>query len=285
MPISSHLRDPLGGLLEVNRLARRPDALEDLPAAIAKAIADGLGFQAAAISLFRPAWDDFEVAAVVGEEAASEELLKCALDPGRKRRNGSSRSPDEPLRLPLQHSDGHVLGILSLLGRDDESSDGSLELIDAAATLAAQALETAQAEAEAERDRRALEELLYVSSRLTESHSVDAILQSVCDAIRRVLGFRLVVVELADAPADRYRPQAAAGIDLAGVDLGLDAPIASLRSLFDPAFEIEGCYLLPRQEAIARVGAEPAFQSTQNGRGPLGWNRHWLLVPLYDRAG
>src|SRR5207249_1659103 len=56
--------------------------------------------------------------------------------------------------------------------------------------------------------------------------------------------------------------------------------------LFDPDFEVSGCYLVPNDEARARIDADHIKYSSQsNGRGPHAWNHHWLLVPLYERNG
>ena len=61
---------PLRGLLEVTRLLR---AREDLPAlleAVARTIGETLGFRTVAMNLYRPAWDDFEVTVVYGNDEA-----------------------------------------------------------------------------------------------------------------------------------------------------------------------------------------------------------------------
>src|SRR5207247_254919 len=56
--------------------------------------------------------------------------------------------------------------------------------------------------------------------------------------------------------------------------------------LFDPVFEIEGCFLLPCEEGQKRCSTGLfASPSRLNGRGPWAWNRHWLVGPLVDRAG
>src|SRR6185295_3727471 len=52
------------------------------------------------------------------------------------------------------------------------------------------------------------------------------------------------------------------------------------------AFERDGCYLLPLEEAKRRVPSyHDTFPSQSNGRGPAAWDRHWLVVPLVDRTG
>src|SRR5690348_18477910 len=70
---------PLRGLVEVTRLLR---AREDLPAlleAVARTIGESLGYGTVAVNLYRPAWNDFEVTTVYGNERAREMLLGTAL--------------------------------------------------------------------------------------------------------------------------------------------------------------------------------------------------------------
>jgi len=315
----------IGGLLEISRIVREGDALPSKLERMADAIAECLGFRTVAINIYRPEWDDFAVAAVSGNEAAREALLGTAqgwdfwqplLDARRQRNSAylilegnrswddaSARSyvPDLPesaepeawhaedaLLAPMLAADGHMLGILSVDEPDSghRPTDEELEVLVAVAAHTAQAIESAQEAELAAGYSAALEHLLNVSSKLVGTGSAESILQAVCDAARDALGFELAVIELADRTIDRYRPVAAAGIDVTGTELQLDVPAAAIEALFDPQFEREGCYLVERREALPRVGAEPtSFESSNNGRGPRGWNRHWLLVPWRNRDG
>ena len=61
---------------------------------------------------------------------------------------------------------------------------------------------------------------------------------------------------------------------------------AEIEALIDPAFEIEGCYLVGHDEAMRRIRPEQdTYRSRLNGRGPSAWHDHWLLVPLWSRTG
>ena len=62
--------------------------------------------------------------------------------------------------------------------------------------------------------------------------------------------------------------------------------LRDIEPLLDPAFEVEGCFLLSNTEARKRI-VEDAFvyESERNGTGPRAWNRHWLVVPLRDGQG
>jgi diguanylate cyclase (GGDEF)-like protein len=62
--------------------------------------------------------------------------------------------------------------------------------------------------------------------------------------------------------------------------------LSRISKLFEPRFEIAGCYLVPRDEAERRVDpSQVVYESVRNGRGPAAWNHHWLVVPLYDTDG
>jgi diguanylate cyclase (GGDEF)-like protein len=81
-------------------------------------------------------------------------------------------------------------------------------------------------------------------------------------------------------------PRAVAGWSHEQIERSRGADLDVLSRLVDPAFEVEGCYLLDNGEACARLGIDLAgHRSERNGRGPLAWNHHWLLIPLWDRAG
>ena len=61
---------PLRGLLEVTKLVRSVEEVQELLDAIARTISDALGFRTVVINLYRPAWDDFVVTTVYGNDAA-----------------------------------------------------------------------------------------------------------------------------------------------------------------------------------------------------------------------
>jgi diguanylate cyclase (GGDEF)-like protein len=328
MALPDHRADTvarLTGLLEVTRLVRSEQALDALLPAIATAIGEAMGYGTVVISLYRPAWNDFRVETVHGSDEGREALLgrertwaqwEPLFDP-RFERHGcfllpwdefdwswdssvtfvpdiemadgpDAWHPEDALFVPLRHSDGHLLGVMSV---DEPVSgrrppDDDLAVLAALAAHAAQAVQDAQAAAEAARHRTALEHLLRVSARLTESLSIDAILMEVCKGIRAALGFRNVSVELIDPNAQRAVPRAFVGWTPAEVAAFHSADVQILRRLLDREFEVDGCFLLPGHEACVRLGIErPAYESARNGRGPLAWDHHWLIIPLHDRGG
>ena len=67
--------DRLRGLLDVAAAVRTGDELPAVLASVAAAIAGPLGYGAVVINLYRPAWDDFEVVVVLGNEESQELLM------------------------------------------------------------------------------------------------------------------------------------------------------------------------------------------------------------------
>jgi diguanylate cyclase (GGDEF)-like protein len=315
----------LTGLLEVTRLVRSEQDLDALLPAIAAAVSEAMGYRTVVISLYRPAWNDFRVETVHGSPEGREALLgrqrtwseweplfdldfeshgcfllpwdqfdwsfdtSVSFVPDIEMVDGPNAwHPEDALFVPLRHSEGHMLGIMSVdePGSGLRPSDDDLAVLAALAAHAAQAVQDTLAAAEAARHRTALEQLLRVSARLTQTMSIDAILQEVCAGIRAALSFNNVSVELIDHAAQRAVPRAVVGWTAEEVAASQSGDLRTLRRLLDPAFEVEGCFLLPSYEACARLGIErPAYESARNGSGPLAWNHHWLVIPLHDRAG
>jgi diguanylate cyclase (GGDEF)-like protein len=313
------------GLLDVARLVGSDRSLDSVLSEIARTISEALGFQGVAFNLYRPAWDDFIVSTVHGSEAMCEELLGetyewsvwcLPLEERFERRGayfipegtvdwsdpqlGARYVPDHPtaaidgawvpgdeLFVPCRHSDGHLLGIVSV-GEPISAmrpSDDQLDLLVAIVSLTARALQGAQEAVEAARHRTALEQLLQISSRLPQRRSIDDVLQEVCDGVAGALDFEKVAIDLVDPETGLLTPRAVAGwADLASAP-DWRVSVDEIRPLLDPAFEVEGCFLVPQTTALALTPQRTVFTSTMNGRGPHAWDHHWLVVPLYDQAG
>jgi diguanylate cyclase (GGDEF)-like protein len=317
---------PLRGLLEVTKLVRGEEDLPRLLSAIARTISESLGYRTVVVNLYRPAWHDFCVTTVHGNDAARAVLLgqvrpvdewTSLLDARFERRGAfvvpagevdwrndlaaatwvpdlrpgagaDAWQPEDAVFVPMRHSAGHLLGILSV----DEPPSGrrptndELDVLAALADHAALAVQSAQEAADAARHRVALESLLAVSSRLTAEPAVDEILRSVCAGIRDALGFQHVLAVLREAETGRLDPRAAVGWALDDPAVLRQVFLGDIEGLIDSRFEVEGCYLLPGDEAEQRIARDrPGYVSEQNGLGPWAWNHHWLLVPLHSSAG
>jgi diguanylate cyclase (GGDEF)-like protein len=315
---------PLRALVEVTRLLR---AREDLPAlldAVARTIGESLGYATVAVNLYRPAWDDFEVTTVFGNEEARSVLLGNArpgddwtvllserferrgayvvpsgsvdwdsfgpsyVPHGKPASDPEAWDPEDALFVAMRDQHGNLLGIISvdepLSGR--RPTDDDLDVLVSLVDHAALAVEAARESADSARHQRALEELLHVSSRITGETSSSEILRRVCTGIHDALDFQNVCAALVDPETGAIVPHASAGWRLEELQEREPVRVAQVEPLLDDALEREGCYLLTHEEARARLTREvDVYPSQLNGRGPWAWNRHWLIVPLRDGGG
>ena len=273
--------DRLRGLLEITRLVRSEDALPDLLAAIARTIGESLGYGSVAVHLYRPAHDEFELAAVhgggdgeappIGAVSPRAEWSVPLQDPAAGPVARPAVRAGSGLAVSLRGADRELLGVLAVARpAADVSGDEQLEVLVAMSEHAALAVEAAQEAAAFARHRNALEQLLGVSARLTESFSVDSILLAVCAGIETALGFQTVWVELPDGSDGLFRTRARIGREPSAVAPALTREEVS--ALLDPGREVEGCFLL---------GPE----SEQAGATRRPWQGHRLIVPLWSRLG
>jgi len=315
----------LRSLLEITKAVRTGADVESVLDGIARVIAETLGFDTVVLNVYRPEWDDFHVATVHGSEAVREALLGSVYDwsswtpllDSRFSRAGAyfipndcfdwsqdsgnrfvpadapsddgpdAWHPNDELFVPLEDSDRRIVGIMSFGDPVDgkRPNDEQLEIACALASHAALALEAAQENTEAKRHQAGLEQLLRVSSQLPQTVSTESMLSSVCEGVSDALGFEKVLIQLVD-DEDQLRPVAAAGCTPDEVADSAALELEPISRLFKPEFELAGCYLVPHEEAVARVGAaQLVYSSARNGRGPHAWNHHWLVVPLYDADG
>jgi diguanylate cyclase (GGDEF)-like protein len=312
-------------LLEVTSAVRGERELKSALATIVKTVAEALEFKTVVLNLYRSEFDDFCVTDVYGSKDARNALLGSTYEWSawrhllveEFRRGGAYLIPhgsfdwsedigtryvpkmepsDEPdawhpedeLFVPLEDSEGRMLAIFSVgeprSGR--RPNEAELEVLCALAAHAAIAIETAQQSERTARHRASLEQLLEVSSTLTAAQSTQAILETVCRGIHTALGFQKVSIELVDTETGLLRSRASSGWDPEDPAVLRAVPFDPMRALFDAAFEVSGCYLVPNEAARERIDVELVkYSSQRNGRGPHAWNHHWLLVPLYERNG
>jgi diguanylate cyclase (GGDEF)-like protein/putative nucleotidyltransferase with HDIG domain len=315
----------LRALLDVAAVVRSRADLQHLFEEIASTVAQALGFLAVVVNVYRPAWDDYEVVVVEGDDAAAREaLLGEHVNPEDLARllderwrvheaflvphdefdfEGSGMTwvkgtagpdgpdawhPDDALLVPLTASDGSPLAFLSL---DDPVNgrrpvESTLEIVSAVAAIAASVIEHGQLAASAARHRASVEHLLRVSSGLTTSSSRAEMLHAVCEGIRDALKFEKAAVFLDEAGDGELVLSAGVGFDDHD---GIGSFSASaLELMMAPEFEQEGCVLIDSDTAHAKakqLGIPTVYASHHNGRGPRAWDHHWLMVPLRNREG
>jgi diguanylate cyclase (GGDEF)-like protein/putative nucleotidyltransferase with HDIG domain len=314
----------LRALLDVAAVVRSRADLQHLFDEIASTVAQALGFLAVVVNVYRPAWDDYEVVVVEGDDAAAREALlgehvephQLALLLQERFRvhdaflvphdqfdfDGSEMTwvkgtagpvgpdawhPDDALIVPLTASDGSPLAFLSLDDPVDgrKPADATLEIVSAVAAIAASVIEHGQLAAEAARHRAAVEHLLRVSSELTTTKSRAEMLHAVCEGIRDALKFEKAAVFLDEGDGNLVL---AAGVGFDSREGIGPFPGAAIEQMMAPEFEQEGCVLIDSATAHAKartLGIPTVYASHHNGRGPRAWNHHWLMVPLRSRAG
>jgi diguanylate cyclase (GGDEF)-like protein len=313
----------LQALMEVTRVVGRDESIQSVLDVIARVLTETVGFAGVVINVYRPQWDDYEAATVVGPPKMVEDLLgatyeaswiNVVLDERFDRRGAyfipegsldweaadigarympdtatvaddSAWRPGDELFIPCRDSEGEILAIISL-GEPVSglrATDHELDFLVAVGRHAALALEQAHRTHEASRHRAALEQLLALSTKLAEKVSIESVLQAVCDGVQQALGFRKVVIELMDSETRLLSPRASVGWP-AGQEPHWELPAREMDRLFDAEFELAGCYLVPFAAAVARAGRGD-FGSRMSGRGPRAWDRHRLFVPLRDATG
>jgi PAS domain S-box-containing protein len=313
----------LRGLLEVTRLVRTGEELPALLGAIARTISDSLAFRTVVINLYRREWDDFIVTTVYGSDDAKAALLGQVQPPSeweplldaRFLQRGAyfitageldwdsvggttytpdlvvsddptAWHPDDALFMPMRGPDGDLLGILSV----DEPLSGrrpggdEIDVLVAVCEHAALAVQAAQEGAHAQSNRDALERLLAVSTTLNETSDTPTLLGQVCAAISEALRFEKVAVQLL---SDDGFHRTVAQVGFAdGENMGAPLSADELELLLRPEFDVAGCYVIPHASARATLPDRPAgYNSHRDGRGPYGWQNHWLFVPLQGRRG
>src|SRR5918994_5476105 len=283
----------LGAVFERTVSVRYQADLDAVLKDLCAAIAETLGYGAAVVNVYRPAFDDMFTAAAVGSDASIKALVGHSspadtwspLFAERFERRGAyfvpgdefdweslgadtfvpdiepSDDPDawtaeDALFVPLHGAKGELIGVISV----DEPETGKrptndeLDALVAIARQASIALRIGQETATTVQHQRMLEGVLAVSARLAEADETDEVLQAVCDGIHDALEFDRVVIELADEENSRLDPVASSGWGKDITSLTDGVSVDELRPLFTDEFDIAGCYLIPTEVAEERLG-------------------------------
>ena len=303
---------PLEALLELTRSASE-DPLEEFLSTVTETVCRTAGFTSAVLNLYRPAWDDYEAAFIVG--AGGEELLGKTEPRSSFRRiiaEGAQPLPgvfwlpeesglfsdlenffvpelpvsDDPdawraldgLFVFLSDTQGAPLGILSLdeprSGRRPTEDD--LRLIRVICSHAEQALvSTRRLEATAEH-QRILSLLLETSPRLSVCSSASELFELAGGTVVPELGFERFAAYLAHG--DELALTATRGWPDTSM-LPATLSVDEIDALLAPAMEQAGCYLGSAAELFGEVHVPIGERSARNGRGATAWCDHCLVVP------
>ncbi len=309
----------LQGLLDLTRTAGESPLPRVLRAAGA-AISQSAGFRLVCMNLYRPEYDDYAATFVHGhDDAAAAELAAPPIPrdflaglPGApvQRAPGiyfvagtpgmwdgdpnffPSRMPagdgarawhsEDLLLMMLEDVDGEPLGLLSA---DDPVSgmrptDADLQMLRVICLYVEQALRTAKRARQNEEEKRMLARLSEISPQMSECSDRRELYRLVGATVTAYLGFERVGVyaTVKDEGLRRVEMRGWKSPELLPERLS----VQRLSDLLTPGQDQAGTWLLP-----ARRVFEPwaGRRSRRNGRGPLAWHDHCLLVPWFGEDG
>jgi diguanylate cyclase (GGDEF)-like protein len=310
---------PVEALVELARSARE-DPLDVVLNTVAATVHRVAGYRSGVLNLYRPAWDDYEMAVLVdsnddvdelqgqtnpradfdrlpemaderlpgaflvSDEAFWEGISNVIFTPGWE----ASDNPDawgqfDGLFVLLHDADGELLGNLSI---DEPISgrrptDADLRLLRAICSHAAYALGNARRSGRAIEMARIQSTLLAASSTLAACVSTAELLHRACETIVPHLGFER---------AAAYRRGEAPGLLLSATEgwesrelLSSTLSIEHTEALLIPATEHFGCWLLAADRLFSATA--PGERSRRNGRGAAAWRDYCLVVPVRDAKG
>jgi diguanylate cyclase (GGDEF)-like protein len=300
---------PLEALLELSRSASE-DALPRVLSTVAETIHRSAGFASVVLNIFRPAWDDYEAALIIGQDGvealAGTTIPRTTLEPllrtpqrlpgvfflpaesGLWEGIESSFVPDLPpsdepdawqaedgLLVFLSDSDGQPLALVSVdepvSGR--RPSEDDLRLLRAICSHAEHGLESARRAQRTEDNRRSLSLLLEASPALSACSTTSELLSLAGETVVPQLGFERFAAYALDAGA--LELCTTRGWESEG-QLALALDSGQIRLLLSPEREHAGCFLLRAHELFPA----PHDRSARNGRGPDAWSDHCLVAPL-----
>jgi diguanylate cyclase (GGDEF)-like protein len=310
---------PVEALVELARSARE-DPLDVVLNTVAATVHRVAGYRSGVLNLYRPAWDDYEMAVLVdsnddvdelqgrtnpradfdrlpeladerlpgvflvSDEAFWEGISNVIFTPGWE----ASGDPDawgqfDGLFVLLHDADGELLGNLSI---DEPISgrrptDADLRLLRAICSHAAYALGNARRSSRAAEMAGIQSTLLAASSTLAACISAAELLQRACETIVPHLGFERAAAYHLGEPSELVL-SATEGWESREL-LSSTLSIEHLETILIPPTEHVGCWLVHADQLFSATA--PAERSRRNGRGAAAWRDDCLVVPIRDAGG
>lgn len=311
---------PLETLLELPRSASE-DSLGDFLVTVADTICRTAGFKTVVLNLFRPAWDDYEVALVVGPEESVEALTGTSTPRSAFRRiftQAEQRLPGvfflseesgfwsdledvfTPVLPPSDDADawkagdgllvflsdfeGAPLGFVSM---DEPASgqrptDDDLRLIRVICSHTEQALESERRTRAAAEHARILSLLLEASPALSSGSTAAELFEMASRTVVPDLGFERFAGYVVED--EQLVLCATRGWEDTAL-LPATLEVAEIDALLAPAHEQAGCFLGSAAELFSEIRSLETNRSRRNGRGTTAWCDHCLVVPCRARQG
>jgi diguanylate cyclase (GGDEF)-like protein len=311
---------PLEALLELPRSASE-DSLGDFLVTVADTMCRTCGFTTVVLNLFRPAWDDYEVALVVGQQESVDALTGSLTPRSAFRRiiaEAEQRIPGvfflseesgfwgdlddvfTPQLTPLEDpnawlsGDGIVVFLsdadgapLAFVSMDEPASgmrpcDDDLRLISAICSHAESALESAQRKEKVDENARVLSLLLETSPALSSCSTTAELFDMASQTVVPQLGFERFAGYAVEE--DHFVLCATRGWDDTAL-LPATLLVAEIDELLAPAHEQAGCFIGAAAELFSSVAIPEGGRSRRNGRGTTAWNDHCMVVPCRANHG
>jgi diguanylate cyclase (GGDEF)-like protein len=313
---------PVEALVELARSARE-DPLDKVLNTVAQTVHRVAGYRSGVLNLYRPAWDDYQMAVLVDRDDGIEEMqgrTNSRADFDRLWTMADERLPgvffvsdpafwegmdnviyptdwapsDDPdawgeydgLFVLLHGADGNLLGNLSI----DEPvsgrrpSDTALRVLRAISSHAAYALDNARRTERAADMARIVSTLLSASSTLADRNSTPELLQSACDTIVPHMGFERVAAYRAGESSQLLLAATSGWTSRHGLPRSMS--MGDIETLLATETEHVGCWLLHAETLFsATTGVPVAPRSGRNGHGAAAWNEHCLAVPIRAADG
>jgi diguanylate cyclase (GGDEF)-like protein len=305
---------PLEALLELPRSASE-DSLGDFLVTVADTVCRTCGFTTVVLNLFRPAWDDYEVALVVGDDDSVDALMGTTLARSSFKRiltEAPQRVPSvfflpeeagfwgdleevyTPALTPVEHDNAWLAGdgILAFLSDADGAplafvsmdepasglrpSDDDLRLISAICSHAESALESAQRKERVAENARVLSLLLETSPALLSCSTTAELFEMAGRTVVPHLGFeRFAAYSVEDESC--VLSSTRGWEDTAQLPAIL--PVAEIDELLAPAHEQAGCFIGSAAELFSDIATPKDGRSRRNGHGANAWSDHCIVVP------
>jgi sugar diacid utilization regulator/GAF domain-containing protein len=316
---TTSFREPVEGLVDLARSAREPD-LSRVLEAVADAVAELCRFRSLVINVYRPAWDDYEAVLVRGRPEMERALQGTRITS----EEFSQLLNTEPARLPgtfflteeseawqdlphtytppglpisdhpeawlaedglivvLSDTSGAPLGFLSVDEPENglRPTDDELRLLRGICSHAEQALESARHHRESAEGARMNAEMVLASGRIAASTELPELSAVLADTITEHLGFERVAIYALDR-SRTFKLLITRGWE------AHDRPAPELsesrvKAALIAEHEQAGGWLVAAADLF---GDATPGRSRRNGRGPLGWSDHCLVVPALDSDG
>jgi diguanylate cyclase (GGDEF)-like protein len=322
MPEQTLIGDPvaisaLQSLLDLTRTADEAPLYRVLEVA-GEAIAMSTGFRVVYMNVYRPEYDDYAAMFVHGRPELSEALAPAIprdflarlpavpverapgiyfvagtrgmwdCDPHfYPSRTPGAEGPDawrseDLLLMLLEDVDGEPLGLFSV---DEPASgirptDDELQRLRTICLYVEQALRTAKRTRNTAEVTRMLARLSDISPEMSKCLDRRQLYRLVGDTITADLGFERVAVYITprDASLRRVHVRGWESPELLPEQLSGQ----QLKALLTGDVDRAGVWLIPAHELF---GPQAGPRSQRNGRGPLAWHDHCLLVPWFGQDG